>query len=94
VNFDAPWQAQAFAIVQQLQDRGLFTATEWSQALGAAVREDDDYYRAWLSALERLVVEKGATSSDVLTSYAAAWRRADARTPHGAPIELSEADFQ
>jgi nitrile hydratase accessory protein len=92
--FAAPWQAQAFAMVLQLQDRGLFTAAEWSAALGAAVREHDDYYRAWLAALERLVVEKGAASSDSLASYAAAWVRAEARTPHGSPIELSDSDFR
>ena len=91
--FAAPWQAQAFALAVALQDRGLWTAAEWAEALGAALREDDDYYRAWLAALEGLVVEKGAASGDSLTSYAAAWVRAEERTPHGKPIELSDADF-
>jgi nitrile hydratase accessory protein len=91
--FSAPWEAQAFAMAVQLQDRGLFTAAEWAEALGAALRETDDYYRAWLTALERLVVEKGAAAGEALASDAAAWTRADARTPHGTPIELSEADF-
>ncbi len=91
--FAAPWEAQAFALAVALHERGLFTWPEWSAALGAALHEQDDYHRAWLAALERLVVAKGAASDAALSSYAAAWARAEARTPHGTAIELSDADF-
>lgn len=37
--FAEPWQAQAFALVVELQNKGVFTADEWAQALGAEIRE-------------------------------------------------------
>ena len=57
VTFDEPWEAQAFALAVTLQDRGVFTEAEWSEALGAeiAAAPDAPYYRCWLAALERLV---------------------------------------
>lgn len=36
--FGAPWQAQAFAMVLQLHQRGLFSWSEWAQALAQQVR--------------------------------------------------------
>lgn len=55
--FHAPWQAQAFAMVVQLQEQGLFSAGEWAEQLGhcitaAQARGDadlgDTYYDHWL----------------------------------------------
>ncbi|MGH8516972.1 MAG: nitrile hydratase accessory protein [Panacagrimonas sp.] len=66
--FREPWEAQAFALVVQLHRRGVFTWTEWADALSgeiAAVKrrgEADtgiDYYRHWLAALEHLLEHKG-----------------------------------
>ena len=62
--FSEPWEAQAFALVVALQDRGIFTAAEWADALGAEIRRaqaagdpdtGDTYYGHWLAALERLL---------------------------------------
>ena len=39
--FDAPWQAQAFALVVALHERGVFTWAEWAETLGAAVNRVD-----------------------------------------------------
>jgi nitrile hydratase accessory protein len=95
--FRAPWEAQAFALAVQLQERGLFTWEEWADALGAeigAAQKAGDldlgntYYRHWLSALERLVVGKGAASQAVLEDTKEAWDRAAKATPHGQPIVL------
>lgn len=36
--FGAPWQAQAFAMVLQLHQGGVFTWSEWAQALAEQVR--------------------------------------------------------
>lgn len=65
--FREPWEAQAFALVVQLHQRGLFTWKEWADTLSAEIRavgdrgEPDtgaDYYRHWLAALERLLAAK------------------------------------
>ncbi|MGQ7791643.1 nitrile hydratase accessory protein [Faunimonas sp. B44] len=101
--FDAPWEAQAFAMALALHERGVFRWGEWAAALGAEIKaaaasgEPDTngaYYRHWLAALERLVAEKGIASRDALGSYRDAWQRACERTPHGNPIELTAADFR
>ena len=93
MTFDEPWQAQAFALAVTLQDRGVISEAEWSQALGAeiAAAPDAPYYDCWLAALERLV---GPLSDPgTLERYRHAWAHAAARTPHGTPIELTPADF-
>jgi nitrile hydratase accessory protein len=101
--FCAPWEAQAFAICLALHERGLFTWPEWAAALAAEIRRaqasgdpdlGDTYYRHWLAALERLVAEKGAAEPAALARCRAAWAQAAARTPHGAPITLTDADFK
>ena len=100
--FRAPWEAQAFAMAVALHQRGLFTWVEWAEALSreivaaqAAGDADlgDTYYRHWLSALESLVAEKGASSVEELSLYQRAWDHAADRTPHGKPIELLDEDF-
>jgi nitrile hydratase accessory protein len=95
VTFAEPWEAQAFALAVALQDRGVFTATEWADALGAEIARapDEPYYRQWLAALEHLVAEKGLTDANTLRRYAGAWGRAAERTPHGKPIELRPSDL-
>jgi nitrile hydratase accessory protein len=100
--FREPWEAQAFALARSLQERGVFSASEWAAALGAEIKRaqaagDPDtgetYYHHWLAALERLVAAKGLADTATLTRNREAWRRACARTPHGAPIVLQPADF-
>jgi nitrile hydratase accessory protein len=93
--FAAPWQAQAFALTLHLHAQGLFTWTQWAEALGAEIRAaggtDDGsrYYEHWLVALEKLVAARGAADAGALQARAEAWRRAAAATPHGRPIELA-----
>ena len=100
--FREPWEAQAFAMALALQQRGLFTWSEWASALGDEIKRaqragDPDtgetYYRHWLATLERLVTEKGVASAESLERYREAWDRAADRTPHGTPIELTPDDF-
>ncbi|WP_420104596.1 nitrile hydratase accessory protein [Bosea sp. (in: a-proteobacteria)] len=95
--FAEPWQAQAFALVVALQNRGVFSAEEWAQALGAEIREalaaggcrdGSDYYERWCEALEHLLIEKGLASHAGVDALAAAWARAAEATPHGTPIRL------
>src|SRR6185437_4132616 len=100
--FEAPWQANAFAMTLALHQRGVFTWTEWASTLAAEIKRaqaagDPDtgetYYSHWLNTLEKLVAEKGVTTQDTLHRYRDAWDRACDRTPHGEPIELREEDF-
>ena len=100
--FREPWEAQAFAMALTLHERGVFTWPEWAEALGAEIKRaqaagDPDsgetYYLHWLSALEKLVAEKGVTTTETLHRYRDAWEHACDRTPHGQPIELRKEDF-
>ena len=100
--FAAPWEAQAFAIALALHERGLFSWPEWAATLAEEIKRaqargdpdlGDTYYRHWLAALERLAAEKGAVEPAILARTCAAWRRAAARTPHGAAITLAPEDL-
>ena len=97
--FREPWEAQAFAMTLALHERGLFTWPEWAAALAMEIKRaqaagDPDtgetYYAHWLAALEKLVDEKGVTTSETLHRTRDAWDHACDRTPHGQPIVLRE----
>ena len=98
--FAETWQADAFAMVQVLVDAGVFTPTEWSDALGAAITAaqaagdpdlGDTYYEHWAAALETLCTAKGLLGTDVIDRRQRAWESAYEHTPHGQPVELSAA---
>lgn len=100
--FQAPWEAQAFAMALALHQRGLFTWPEWAAALAQQISAaqaagdadlGDTYYLHWLSALEALVAAKGASTRAELQATQAAWDHAADRTPHGQPIELRPEDY-
>ena len=97
--FDEPWQAEALALAAALQQAGRFSATEWADALGAAIAraqaagDPDDgstYYGHVLNALEQLVFDKSLSSRDLLAARKEAWRAAYATTPHGQPVRLEQ----
>ncbi len=101
--FREPWEAEAFALALSLNERGLFTWTEWATTLGEEIKKaqaagDPDtgetYYRHWLATLERIVAAKGVTDAGTLARTRDAWERACERTPHGTPIELCADDFR
>ena len=96
--FDEPWQAQALALADTLVQNGLFSAGEWSDALGLALREaesagaaDDQhtYYTCVLAALERLVADHSDIDFSAMAGKREAWERAYRSTPHGQPVELN-----
>ena len=100
--FREPWEAQAFALAVTLQQRGVFSWSEWAATLGEEISKaqaagDPDtgetYYRHWLAALERLIAAKGLADPATLMRTREAWRRASMRTPHGMPIALQPGDF-
>ena len=88
--FDEPWQAQAFAIAVSLNERGLFSWSEWTRALGAelARAHERTYYEVWLDALEALLRAKKLAGEGELEALADAWKHAAEATPHGQPIRL------
>jgi nitrile hydratase accessory protein len=101
--FRAPWEAGVFALALALNERGLFTWTEWAATLGEEIRKaqaagDPDtgetYYLHWLATLERIVAAKGLADAGLLARTRDAWQHACARTPHGTPIELLSSDFR
>ena len=97
--FNAPWEAQAFAMTLALHERGAFTWKEWAGALAEVIAEvkqrgeadtGEDYYAHWLTALERMVTRKGLVTGELLEHKRREWDEAARRTPHGKPIELGE----
>jgi len=95
--FDEPWQAQAFALAVHLHAKGAFTWPEWASALAEEIKQmeargelDDGtrYYEHWLSALERLVRQRGLAEQSILDARKQDWAEAYRRTPHGMPVEL------
>ncbi|MBZ9653135.1 nitrile hydratase accessory protein [Phyllobacterium lublinensis] len=92
--FAEPWQAEAFAIVVALHDRGLFSWNEWANALSTQLKRPDaladgsDYYHGWLAALESIIATKNIAGKEDIDDLAAAWQRAAHATPHGKPILL------
>jgi nitrile hydratase accessory protein len=95
--FQAPWEAQAFAMAVRLHEAGHFTWTEWAERLAQAIKRaqaagdpdrGDTYYHHWLVALESLVAEKGLIAAEELRRRKAEWEAAALATPHGKHIEL------
>ena len=95
--FNAPWEAQAFAMALALHERGAFSWKEWAQTLADVIAEvrqrgeadtGEHYYRHWQTALERITARKGLVSDALLLQRRQQWDEAARRTPHGQPIEL------
>jgi nitrile hydratase accessory protein len=67
-SFTEPWHAQAFAAVVALNEAGYFTWAEWVEIFSAEIAREPQhdgeeseaaYYRQWLTALERLIANRG-----------------------------------
>ena len=90
--FTEPCQAQAFAMTLSLHQAGVFTWSEWAEALSHALQDaapdGSDYYACWVRALEALMDRKLGSSGAQRQALAEAWRRAAQATPHGQPILL------
>jgi nitrile hydratase accessory protein len=95
--FAEAWQAQALAIADTLVQNGVFSASDWSEALGEALQQaeaggaDDDqetYYRCVLQALEGLVASHSEIDRKSMAGMRADWEKAYLDTPHGQPVNL------
>jgi len=91
-TFAEPWQAQVFALTVKLNEGGIFSWSEWSEALGkelaGAAQDGSDYYERWLLALDGLLVRKHVATPAQIQDLTEAWQRAAEATPHGKPILL------
>lgn len=95
--FDEPWQAEALAIADTLVCSGMFSAGEWSAALGAALVDaeasgdadnQETYYRCVLAALENLVAANSEIDLRAMAGRRGDWEEAYLSTPHGQPVQL------
>ena len=84
-----------------LQEAGIIAASEWSDALGAAIKRaqaagdpdlGDTYYDHVLDALETLLQEKDLIPAGELAARIAEWKEAYLTTPHGHPVTLTAGD--
>lgn len=111
-TFEAPWQARAFALAVAVTDEDDLPWDAFQSRLAAEVDRDDGpgptgdagtdgpeaaYYRQWLAALERLLVERTALDPGELTDRVAAFERGDRSAhefvrgdPHGHADRLPE----
>lgn len=71
--FQAPWEAKAFAIVNQLAVTEQCTWTEWTDQLAheistreSASADKSSYYERWVSACEKILIAKGLLDSDTI----------------------------
>jgi nitrile hydratase accessory protein len=71
--FDAPWESRAFGLAVALHERGAFEWPEFQSRLAEAVAHSGDgpYYRSWVAALERLLLDKGLLERGQLEARAA-----------------------
>ena len=97
--FSEPWEAQAFAIVVALSDRGYFSWEEWSNTLAEVISraeaaggpsDGSDYYVNWVTALEQILKCKNLADDLSLASLKAEWEQAYKLTPHGKPVSLNK----
>lgn len=95
--FDEAWQAQALAMADSLVKSGLFSANDWSDALGQALKDSADradvdsqqtYYSCVLKTLEKLISECSDIDAVVMDNKREDWEQAYLRTPHGQPVTL------
>ena len=96
-SFTEPWHAQAFAAAVALSKAEFFTWSEWVDVFAAEIAREPQrqgenseaaYYRQWLAALEKLLVERGLATGKEISATAEDWRRSYLHTPHGKPVHL------
>ncbi|WP_246107326.1 nitrile hydratase accessory protein [Puniceibacterium confluentis] len=96
--FLEPWHAQVFALTVHLSDTGVVSWPDWAATLGAVLAEHgldrqldggEDYFLAWVAALERLLAARGLAGAADLDDLKSAWTEAYLHTPHGQPVRLA-----
>ncbi|MEM6826112.1 MAG: nitrile hydratase accessory protein [Pseudomonadota bacterium] len=90
--FDAPWQAQLFALTVALNEAEHITWTEWTAAFGPRVQMvgPEAYWDAWAQTLVCMLQDLEIAQASDIAELAARWKSAARATPHGMPIFLQE----
>ncbi len=72
-GFNAPWEARAFAIVNQLASFEHCTWPEWTQYLSSEIAATEKeapgsmpYYEQWVIACEKLLADKGLLDAQAI----------------------------
>ena len=93
--FDAPWQAQLFAMTVALNEAGCFSWNEWAAVFGPKVQgiEAHAYWSVWSEALIEVLAARGLADRAQVDHLANAWHEAARATPHGEEIVLAKRAF-
>ena len=95
--FEEYWHGHLFALTVHLNGSGHFPWLEWTERLGASLKKHgldnslnggNDYFVAWLDALESFLTELNVTDQNDLVLAKEAWKKVYLNTPHGEPISL------
>lgn len=95
--FEAPWHAELFALTVAMNEAGHFTWVEWVEVFSGQLKHDglsrelnggDDYFNAWLTALETLLTARGIAEASLLADLKQAWTEAYLATPHGQRVRI------
>jgi nitrile hydratase accessory protein len=91
--FEEPWQAQLFALTVALNERGLFSWSEWTEVFGPRVSSapTGEYWAVWSDALVALLEAREIAGPREIAALTARWQAAARATPHGQPITLDAA---
>ena len=95
--FEEVWHGQLFALTVHLNESGHFSWADWAEKFGASLKKHgvdralnggEDYFTAWLDALEGFLTELNMAGQNDLILIKEAWKTAYLSTPHGAPVSL------
>ena len=95
--FEQPWHAQIFALTVTLNERAHFSWSEWAERFGTTLQTHglaqslnggDDYFLAWLDALESLLAGRGVVQADELGALKIAWTEAYLSKSRGAHVRI------
>ena len=91
--FEAPWQAQLFALTAALNEAGHFSWSDWAAKFGPMVQDQPAaaYWRVWADALVALLEDLGIAEAEEVRDLTQRWLAAEQNTPHGQPISLENA---
>ena len=95
--FEEDWHGHLFALTVYLNEAGHFSWVEWSEKFGASLKKlglentlngGNDYFTAWLGALETFLTELNMANQNDLARIKQAWEKAYLNTPHGKTVSL------
>ena len=85
--FEMPWESRAFGLAVSLSDAGVVEWPEFREALVTAIKESErdkdgrSYYQQWLSALEKVALEKGLVTGESMNGRMS-WLEEESRHGH------------